>query len=545
MAFVGGIDLDVRLGDFNTYTQDILDPGSWLYTYAPNVLILAAQARDIVPVLWDQYADLDSASIQEALNQTIAQFRQLIQAYRRQSDAHVIVHSLETPIWRAQGLLDSRIGIGQAAAIEMINEGLRSLARESKNVYVLDLNSLIARRGAQNWYDARKWMMARMPIAAGEMIHLAREWLRFLHPITGRTCKVLAVDLDNTIWGGVIGEDGMDGIKLDDSYPGAAYRAVQRAILDLHQRGIILAVCSKNNPAEAMEAIEKHAGMLLRSHHFATIRANWQDKAANLRDIARELNVGIDSVAFLDNNPVEREWVRDQLPEVTIIDLPTDPMLFADALRQSPVFERLELTEEDKVRGRMYGEQRLRSELAQGASSLEDFYRSLQMLVHVEPVNPKTLARAAQLTQKTNQFNLATHRYTEEQMAGMADTTRAFTIHVADRFGDNGIVGVAILRSQSDICEIDTFLLSCRVIGRTVETAFLAVLAADAAKRGDKRMGGWFIPTRKNAPSAEFYAQHGFSRTKEKEGASYWERDLMVDPLTVPAWITLQGISNE
>ena len=310
MAFVGGIDLNIRLGDFNTYAQEILDAAGWLYSHKPDVVILAVQTRDIAPTLWEQFADLDAAGIDVAVEQTLSQLQQLIRTFRDRSGAHLIIHSLETPTAPAMGLLDGRAGVGQAAAIERINDRLRPMARESKNVYVLELNSLIARRGVDHWRDEHKWIMARMPIAAGELVHLAHEWLRFLHPITGRVCKVLAVDLDNTLWGGVIGEDGMDGIKLDDTDPGAAFRAVQRAILDLYRRGIILAICSKNNPTEAMEAIEKHPGMILRMEHFTAIRANWQDKAANLREIAKELNVGIDSVAFLDDNPVEREWVR-------------------------------------------------------------------------------------------------------------------------------------------------------------------------------------------------------------------------------------------
>ena len=412
-------------------------------------------------------------------------------------------------------------------------------ARDRQNVYVLDYNALIARRGHAAWHDERKWLSAAMPIAAGELIHLAREWMRFLHPITGRVCKVLAVDLDNTLWGGVIGEDGIDGIKLDDNYPGAAYRALQRAILDLHRRGVILAICSKNNRADAMEVIEKHPGMLLRPAHFASIRINWADKAANLREIAAELNVGIDSVAFLDDNPAEREWIRSELPQVTVIELPSDPMLFAQALRDCPQFERLELTEEDASRGRFYAEQRMRMESRQGAASLEDFYRSLDMRVKIEPVDARTLPRAAQLTQKTNQFNLTTHRYNEQQLAEMIASPhfQAFTLQVIDRFGDNGVVGVALLRYEGDVCEIDTFLLSCRVIGRTVETAFLAALAAHAAGRGAK-LTGWFVPTKKNAPAADFYDRHGFARVRERDESVLWELDLRDHSILCPAWIS-------
>jgi FkbH-like protein len=544
MGFVGGIDLEVRLGDFNAYAQEILDRSSWLYSWKPDVVILAVQTRDVSPALWDGFADLDTAGVEAEVGRTIEMFQNLLSSFRAASSAHLIVHSLQIPTLLARGLLDSCGSLGQSDAIRKINGALHNTARAARNVYVLDYNSLIARRGETAWHDQRKWLMARMPIAAGELVHLAAEWLRFLHPIAGRICKLLAVDLDNTLWGGVIGEDGIDGIKLDDNYPGATYRDVQRALLDLHRRGILLAICSKNNPAEAMEVIEKHPGMLLKPGHFSAIRINWADKAENLRQIAAELNVGLDSVAFLDDNPVEREWIRTQIPEVTVVELPADPMTFAPTLRECPVFERLELTEADQSRGRLYAEQRQRTQLAQTAASLEDFYRSLQMRARVEPVNYATLARAAQLTQKTNQFNLTTRRYNHEQLAQLLKPSLALAIQVTDRFGDYGIVGVAILRIHDGLCEIDTFLLSCRVIGRTIETAFLAAITREAIAAGAGRLVGWFIPTMKNAPAATFYENHGFARTRENEGAVLWELDLTTHTLAVPPWITMEGTTS-
>jgi FkbH-like protein len=538
-AFVGGIDLDVQLGDFNTYSQEILDPGSRLYAFEPDVVILAVQTSDIAPALWSGFTDLDAKGIDAAVEQTAGTFKQLIIAFRSRSKAQLLVHTLLIPPHPSAGVLDSQTPSSQAAAIGRINETLAEIARGHNNVYLLDYNNLIARRGFDNWFDWRKELTVGLPIAANEMIHLARQWARYLHPMTGKVCKVLAVDLDNTLWGGVIGEDGMDGIKLSGSYPGAAYRALQRVMLDLYHRGILLAVCSKNNPPEAMEAISKHPGMILRPEHFAALRINWQDKAANLRELAKELNLGIDSIAFIDDNPVEREFVRAQVPEVTIIDLPDDPMECARTLRDSPVFERLTVSEEDRSRGRYYAQDRMREELQQSAGSLEDFYRSLEMKVDIEPVTAANLARAAQLTQKTNQFNMTTRRYTEEQIAAMKPPQwRTYTIRVRDRFGDNGIVGLALAKAQGKDWEIDTLLLSCRVIGRTVETAFLATIAADARSAGASRLVGQFLPTKKNAPARDFYKQHQFNCVSDQNGAQTWELSLSNSP-SVPAWIEL------
>jgi FkbH-like protein len=378
-------------------------------------------------------------------------------------------------------------------------------------------------------------------VAATHVGYLAKEWARFLHPLTGKVAKAVAIDLDNTLWGGVIGEDGMAGIRLGGEYPGAAYRSLQRALLDLYRRGILLAVCSKNNPEDAMEALERHPEMLLRPQHFAALRINWQDKAQNLREIAAELNIGIDAIAFLDDNPVERQHVRAGLPEVTVIELPEDPMQYARVLRESPVFERLTLSEEDRERGQYYVAQRERTQLEQSVGSKEDFYRSLQQEAEVAAVSPATLARVAQLTQKTNQFNVTTRRYTEQEISDKAASPDwgVYSIRVRDRFADNGLVGVAILHFDGDGCEIDTLLLSCRVIGRTVETAFLAWLIERAEARGAKRIAGWFLPTKKNAPAKDFYASHGFDRASEDSRGVLWALDLPQSRVVRPEWVRL------
>jgi FkbH-like protein len=437
--------------------------------------------------------------------------------------------------------LDDQIEYNQVETIYTINSEIRRLARNFSGVYVLDYDALVARYGRDHWHDERKWLTMRMPIVVDGLIHVANEWLRFIHPLCGRVCKALVVDLDNTLWGGILGEDGFSGLKLGPEYPGAAYQALQRAMLDLYQRGVILAICSKNNPADALEVIAQHSGMMLRSPHFAAVRINWNDKAQNLREIAAELNIGIDSLAFLDDNPVEREWVRSQLPEVTVIELPHDPMGYASTLRNSPFFERLVLLEEDRERGRYYAEERMRKELQHTVPSLADFYRSLTMEAEISPVTPPTLSRVAQLTQKTNQFNLTTRRYSEQQVADMADDPNwlLYTIAVHDRFGDNGLVGIAMGHIFDGVCEVDTFLMSCRVIGRGIETALLAKLSAEARAKGAQRLTGWYLATKKNDLAKSFYETHGFNRVGEREGSSRWEFNLARGQIGFPPWIKL------
>lgn len=545
-AFVGGIDARVEVGDFNAYAQEILDPASPLYSEPLDVVILAVQARDIAPALVSRMADLDADDLPRVITDVVTAYERWVETFRSRSNAHLIVHLLESPE-PVHGILDGQLEASQSEAIAAINSRLRALCRRHRAVYALDVNALIARRGREQWHDERMWLTARMPVAAREQVHLAREWAKFLHPITGRVAKCLVCDLDNTLWGGVIGEDGMTGIRLGAEHPGAAFQALQRAILDLAQRGVILAIASKNNHDDAMEAIRTHPGMLLRPEHFAAVRINWKDKASNLREIAAELNIGVDSLAFIDDNPVERTWVSEQIPDVTVIDLPPDPYGYVRALRDAMVFERLTLTAEDRERGRQYAEQRVRAELQAQAGSIDEFYESLAQEVEIAHVTPMTLARVAQLTNKTNQFNLTTKRYGEQDIQSMSHSPdwRVYSIKVRDRFGDNGLVGVAISRlvqepdgsGQRTTCEIDSFLLSCRVIGRTVETAFLAALVEEARARGATRLRGWFVPSKKNAPAKEFLASQGFTKVADVDGTQTWEFDLLGSTIEFPRWI--------
>ncbi|MGC2245280.1 MAG: HAD-IIIC family phosphatase [Terriglobales bacterium] len=540
-GFAYGIDLEVHVGDFNTYVQDIVDAQSSLYRFAPDAAILAVRAEDVAPDLSSKFADQSPEAAQQAADRVARGYEQWVNSFRQHSQSALIIHSLGRPTPASLGVLDSQSESGQSGLIRQINGELRRIAGAQRGVYILDYDALVARYGSEHWHDERKWQMARLPIAADHLLHMAREWMRFLVPIAGRTAKCLVVDLDNTLWGGIIGEDGMAGIKVSAEYPGAAFQTLHRALLDLSRKGILLAVCSKNNLDDAMEAIEKHPGMLLRAKDFAAMRINWGDKTQNLGEIAEELNIGIDSLAFLDDNPFEREQVRAALPEITVIDISSNPLEYAAAVRDCPVFERLTLSAEDQQRTAMYAEQRQRAGAEQSFHTKEDFFRYLEQEADLEPITDLTLARVAQLTQKTNQFNVTTRRYSETQIAEMSKQRgwNIFSIKVRDRFGDHGLVGVAITRDEGEQCEIDTFLLSCRVIGRTVETALLAHLAKSAAERGCRRLIGWFLPTKKNAPARDFYREHGFVQHQKDDRGTLWMLDLTSSTLSVPDWIKL------
>jgi len=540
-AFCAGIDLQVYLSDFNAYVQEIVDPSSSLYEFAADAVILAIQTRDIAPALWNSFSLLERERNHALVAQITGDFGNWVREFRRHSRAHLIIHNLEQPVAPSAGILDGQSAEGQKAAIEEINRELRALCAEQVGVYALDYDAMAARHGRASWHDEYKWSTVRLPIAAPNLIHLVNEWVRFLHPLTGKVAKVLVTDLDNTLWGGILGEDGMDGICLGSEYPGSAFQELHRVLIDLQQRGIVLAICSKNNRTEALEALQNHPGMLLKPNHFAAVRINWEEKVQNLRELAAELNVGIDALALLDDSPVEREQVRRALPEVFLIDLPSEPSQFACAVRESPIFERLVLSSEDAHRSAMYQAQQERQQLQQAVSSREDFYRSLQQEAEIAPITKATLARAAQLIKKTNQFNLTNQRYTEQQILELAASRdwECFSMRVQDRFGDNGLVGVALLHHNCEMCEVDTFLLSCRVIGRTVETAFLAFLVEHAWARGARRLQGWFVPSSKNAAAESFYPRHGFHLVEQNAKGGLWSLDLAQQVVACPEWIRL------
>jgi FkbH-like protein len=544
LALFHGIDLNVQVGAFNAYSKELLDPNSDLYAFNPDVVILATQTRDVLLELWNN--DFTADDPDAHTTRAGAEIEHLIGALRSRSNAHLILNTLEMPAYPNAGILDGQRNRGQSEAIRTVNRHIRDAAAKHLGVYVLDYDALVARFGRVNWGDESKWLTMRMPLGADSFVHLASEYLRFLLPLCGRVCKALVIDLDNTIWGGIVGEDGLDGIKLGAEYPGNAYLEVQRAILDLHRRGIILAICSKNNPDDALEVFKRHDAMLLRLDHFAATRINWKSKAENIRELAIDLNIGIDALAFLDDNPLEREEVRTLLPEVHVIDLPAGPAHFAAALRSTPVFERLALSQEDRDRGSYYLAEQQRAQLQGSGVALDDYYRSLGMEVEISAVTSRTIARVAQLTQKTNQFNLTTRRYSEQEIATKAADAawRVDALTASDRFGDYGLVGVAITNRIGDVCEIDSFLLSCRVIGRSVETALLSHVAREATSGGMRTLRGWYLPTRKNAPSKDFYPKHGFKMINESDGKMLFEYDLSKE-LGWPDWVKLRTVGSE
>jgi FkbH-like protein len=344
------------------------------------------------------------------------------------------------------------------------------------------------------------------------------------------------------LWGGLAGEDGLEGVKLGEQGAGLAFAEFQGELLNLYRKGFLLALCSKNNPQDALAIIRDHPSMRLREEHFAAMQINWEDKATNIRAIAEELNIGLDSLIFLDDNPAERAWVKQSIPEVLVPDWPTDPSEYKTKLLElsDRYLHKLKLTAEDKKRGETYQAQAERKKLVESAGSLEDFYRGLEMKAKIGLADSFSIPRIAQLTQKTNQFNVTTRRYSEAEIRAFSEDSNhsVWWLDLDDRFGPNGIVGVLILKRDSkQTWRIDTFLLSCRVMGRTVENAFLATVSREI---GAQRLIGEYRSTPKNTPVKELYRTLGFQAAEQTPEAQFWEMDLAAGCLDVPAWFVIE-----
>jgi FkbH-like protein len=416
-----------------------------------------------------------------------------------------------------------------------VNTAVAEICAGVPRCSVLDVARAAAETGLSRWRDDRLAFLAKAPWSGDALTAVAKLTARSLRATFTTPKKCLVLDMDNTLWGGVIGEAGMEGIQLGPDYPGNVFVDFQRRVLSLRDRGVLLAAASKNNAADVETVLAEHPSCVLKRADFAAFEVHWEDKATSLRRIAQSLNIGLDALVFMDDNPVERAWVREQLPEVTTIELPASPMGYWKALDDAACFDSLALTAEDRQRAVMYAGEARRQELQSSAGNLDEFLRSLDLVLTVGCVDETTLPRVAQLLGKTNQFNLTTRRHDEAAIRDMSAQGTGLWVRVRDRFGDAGLVGVVIAVPDGDAWRVDTFLMSCRVIGRKVETVMLALLERVAALRGVPALTAEFIPTKKNQPAEKFLPEHGFTLHGE-----HW-RLILAAPRGIPEFYTIEN----
>jgi FkbH-like protein len=521
-------------GGYDQYVQEILDPAGGLHEFRPGLVLLMVRLEELVPGFVEQFPSKTAAEWSDRLAAKARELAALAGRAATDLSAQVIVQnvSLSRPYF---GIHDAQRHDGQHDSVQGFNRTLAEAAEALQGVFVWDFDGLVRIRGFENLYDAKSWYVSRNPFKQSAYPAIAKDVFRYVRSAAGRVKKCVVVDLDNTLWGGIAGEDGLEGIRLGHTYPGNCYRDFQHELLKLYHRGILLAINSKNNEADALSIIDEHPDMVLRRSHFAAMRINWDDKATNLRALAQELNIGLDSMIFVDDNPAECDFVRREIPECDVVLLPDKPYLLPAIVEALPGIENIRLTTEDRQKGEMYRVRAAQREQESSYSNIEEFLDSLDLEVAIEAATAFSVPRVAQLTQKTNQMNMTTRRYSEAHIAAFVGDPRygVYSVAAKDRFGDHGIIGVLILEFADDACRIDTFLLSCRVIGRGIERLMVA-FAAETAQRRDRRvLIGEFLPTPKNAPAAGFYQAAGFRTV----GPTEYRAELLDTPFPRPPHI--------
>ncbi len=531
-----GLRVEVFEPDYGGWFQALSDPHSDLHRFAPTAILFCLDAHDLTAGV---RADMDDAAATAELAAVVAR----IQAGWRLARAAFrcpILHQAALPVHPPLlGCNEHRLPGSRAHFINRLNVRLREMA-DAEGVDILAADVRAARDGITRWHDPGLWHRAKQEIAVPAAPLFGDLVGRWLAAIRGRSFKCLVLDLDNTLWGGVIGDDGMEGIAIGQGSPlGEAHAAFQEYARDLARRGVILAVCSKNDLANALEPFGKHPDMVLRRDDIACFVANWTDKPANLRAIAEALNIGLDALVFADDNPFERELVRRELPMVAVPELGDDPALYVTIIAEAGYFDTVAVTAEDRERTGLYRANQAREASREATTDLDAYLRDLEMRLVWRRFDAIGVPRIAQLINKSNQFNLTTRRYAEQDVRAVMADERAFglQLRLLDRFGDNGVIAIVIGRlagpgdGAGDL-EIDTWLMSCRVLGRRVEAATLAVIAEQARALGARRLVGVYVPSAKNGMVRDHYGRLGFQVAAANPDGGH--RAMMDIPSHVP-----------
>ncbi len=526
-----GIALEVVQTEYGQLMQEAMSPASGINSAKCDAVLLALD-----------YRALPGLGSPTSVNDALAFLGALREGFRQNSGAISIVQTFAPPAEALFGHIDRVLDASPRGALDRINTELARSAAASDDA-LLDVAAIAELVGLANWHSPQQWNLAKLPFDAAYAPFYADHVARLIAAIKGKSRRVLILDLDNTVWGGVIGDDGLEGIRIaQGDAVGEAFLAVQANALALRARGVVLAVSSKNTDSVARGPFREHPEMLLREDHIAVFQANWSDKATNIKSIANELSLGLDAMVFLDDNPMERDLVRRMLPQVAVPELPADPALYVRTLMAAGYFETIAFSEEDRKRADFYQDNAKRVALQASAGDLDSYLASLNMEIFFAPFDAMGRKRIAQLISKSNQFNLTTRRYTEADVAMLEEDPETFTLQVrlTDAFGDNGMISVIVCRPHGDDAwEIDTWLMSCRVLKRRVEQMVLRELIEAARQHGKKRLIGVYIPTDRNALVVEHYAELGFTQleTDATDGRTVWELDTATEvpeaPMTV------------
>ena len=541
-----GMMARTHVAPFGQPLQQLLDPHSPLHDFDPNFLMLHFELDALLPGLLSRRSGAGPDGWREAVREVIVAIEPAVRAALDTTDAVLLLTNYTGPDCYELGIADSRAEFGQQEFFAQLNSSLARTFRSERRVQIVDLCRLMAYHGRSRARDRRLYYVARLPWHESFLPVLADELVRHIGAALGRIRKCLVVDLDNTLWGGVLGEEGPEGILVGMGDPVAeAHLDLQRSILALRKRGILLAVCSKNNPQDVEEVFRMRTDMPLKREDFVCMEVGWDLKHEGLKRIAAELNIGTDSLVFLDDNPAEVELIRQLMPEVECVGVPEDPSLRPTCLDRIHGLDRVVITAEDLAKTRQYHENAKRSSERRQFADLRGYLMSLRTRVTIRIADPDMLARAHQLFAKTNQFNLTTRRYMAAEIEALArDPASAIVMaHAEDRFGDIGWIGATVVRGlDGEEASIEAFVLSCRAMGRGIERALLNYVRHVCFEwSACKRIVAEFLPTAKNVPVIEFYDDYGFEvvETLEHGGKRYRLSRQDSTPTTCD-WLTIE-----
>jgi FkbH-like protein len=520
-----GLLLRPYLADFDSYHSDLIRPESDLYAAGPALILLVLDAMvvfDEVPVPWGP------ADVEQAATRTLAVVDRLAAGFQHGGRGTLVLNTLPLPRHLSAQLLDHRSRARLGAVWGELNTGLLRLADKYPDLVVVDLAPLIA-EGIPA-YDARLGRYARVHLSPALLGRYAREIGHLARHLTGRVRKVLALDLDGTLWGGILGEDGPAGIELGHGHRGEAFQAFQRVVRQLGAQGVLLAAVSKNEPEAVRAVLREHPGMALREEEFVSVIANWHPKPENLGELAAALNLGLDGFVFVDDSPYECDAVRHALPEVAVVRLDGEPARHVERLLRDGWFDGRDLTAEDRRRPELYRDELARKDFLARFDSVQEHLRHLGVAVRVCEVgaDEAELARVSQLTLRTNQFNMTTARLGPAEVRAMTGDPACLVlaVYAGDRFGDNGLVGAVLTRRVADTLHLENFLLSCRVFARGIELAALATVLRRARDAGAATVVGHYRPTSKNHRVGDFYLRNGFTEEPAEGAGRRFRHDL-------------------
>ena len=506
-----GIRLNVFDADYDQIDAQVMAPDSELYRFAPQGVLLQMCTEKLQEAFYDRPPEARASFAED----TYARIRQIWSRIGSRIPATVLQCNFPLIDDGVFGQFGNKTEQSFLFQQRKLNYLLMQGCQEAKNTFLIDLDALQTALGRSTFADPKLYYVAKMPISLAALPAAAKRVVDVVRSLQGAVKKCLVLDLDNTLWGGVIGDDGLSGIQIGELGTGHAFSDFQKWLKELKNRGILLTVCSKNNEDTAKEPFEKHPEMVLRLEDFSMFVANWEDKARNIRTIQQALNIGMDSMVFLDDNPFERELVRTMIPEITVPELPEDPALYLQYLRGLDLFETASYSREDAGRTEQYREKAQRAAFEAAFQSYDDYLEALQMRASAAAFDPFHYPRIAQLTQRSNQFNLRTVRYTEAEIEALAqdDSRIGLYFTLKDKFGDHGLISVVVLEKQpEDTLFISEWLMSCRVLKRGMEEFIVDKILSVAAQQGFRRVVGEYIPTPKNAMVKDLYEQLGFAR---------------------------------